>query len=88
MTRTNKWPLILLFTLAWATGLARAAPPAETTDDGTPSAQDGNAPHNGPPSKTNTEQPLAPRKASRPNVEFKPSEEISEDFSVAFPTDI
>ncbi len=88
MTRINRWPLILLFTLCCG-GLARAAPPAETDNGGAPSAQDDNSPHNAPsPPKTGADQPPAPQKKSRPNVEFKPSEEISEDFSVAFPTDI
>ncbi len=89
MAQTRGRPLVLLLTLGCLAGLAHAAPPAETANDAAPPVQDGDAPRKVPaPAKTGSEPSVAAPEASRPNVDFKPSEEISEDFSVAFPTDI
>ncbi len=88
MAQNRGRPLLALFILSCVAALTQAAPPAENNNEGVPTAPVSTVENNAPPPQTGADRSTTAPQTSRPNMEFQPSEEISEDFSVAFPTDI
>ena len=85
----------LLFLTASSITSTRLQPlAAEDISDNTaatPSSEEKSLPPTLPPEQEDKEKKQARQNTSKPNTPkqtFKPSEEISEDFSVPFPTDI
>jgi len=77
--------LTLLLALVAPVIAQDAPPPQDTGESGTVTAQDGEGKQQTKDTEAKDEQPAA---AVEPADTFQPTEQVDEDYSVAFPTDI